>query len=191
MMDKCLVLSVNITAYSSLFSGVFDPSIFILSTIGTGLFSCSANSVNQLMEVPFDSQMNRTKNRVLVRGFLTPRHAAGFAVATAATGAYILGCHVNAIAMGLGFLNLVLYTSVYTPMKRVSVVNTWVGSIVGAVPPLIATDVTKAKRSFCVIRSTALSSTSCACSTYVICSGNLAFFHDFRERLEEFCGELF
>ena len=39
--------------------------------------------------------------------------------------------------MGLGLLNLGLYTGVYTPMKRLSVANTWVGSVVGAIPPLI------------------------------------------------------
>jgi protoheme IX farnesyltransferase len=44
---------------------------FILCSVGTGLVSCAANSINQFFEVPFDSQMARTKNRVLVRGFLT------------------------------------------------------------------------------------------------------------------------
>jgi protoheme IX farnesyltransferase len=44
---------------------------FVLCSMGTGLVSCAANSVNQFFEVPFDAQMARTKNRVLVRGFLT------------------------------------------------------------------------------------------------------------------------
>ena len=44
---------------------------------------------------------------------------------------------VNEVAALLSFLNLVLYTCVYTPLKRVSIVNTWVGSVVGAIPPLI------------------------------------------------------
>jgi len=46
----------------------FDPVILCLSTIGVGLTSASANAVNQTLEVPFDSQMNRTRNRVLVKG---------------------------------------------------------------------------------------------------------------------------
>ena len=41
------------------------------------------------------------------------------------------------MAAALSALNLVLYTCVYTPLKRVSIVNTWVGSVVGAIPPLI------------------------------------------------------
>ncbi|XP_032899939.1 protoheme IX farnesyltransferase, mitochondrial isoform X2 [Amblyraja radiata] len=46
----------------------FDLSCFLLATLGTGLASCAANSINQFFEVPFDSNMNRTKNRPLVRG---------------------------------------------------------------------------------------------------------------------------
>jgi len=44
---------------------------FILCCVGTGLVSCAANSVNQFFEVPFDSQMARTRHRALVRGLLT------------------------------------------------------------------------------------------------------------------------
>jgi len=49
----------------------FDLITFLLCSIGTGLVSGAANSINQYHEVPFDAQMSRTKNRVLVRGILT------------------------------------------------------------------------------------------------------------------------
>jgi protoheme IX farnesyltransferase len=61
--------------------------------------------------------MNRTKNRVLVRGHLSSLHAAMFAGATASAGIFVLLQHVNAAAAALGALNLVLYTCAYTPMK--------------------------------------------------------------------------
>lgn len=48
----------------------FDATTFLLCSLGTGLVSCSANSINQFFEVPFDAQMSRTKNRVLVTGLL-------------------------------------------------------------------------------------------------------------------------
>lgn len=48
----------------------FELSTFLLCSLGTGLVSGAANSINQFFEVPFDSQMSRTKNRVLVRGIL-------------------------------------------------------------------------------------------------------------------------
>jgi len=109
----------------------------LLACGGTAMASAAANSINQILEVPFDSQMSRTKNRVLVRGQLTPLHAATFAAVLAGTGTILLWNFVNPLTAMLSLGNLVLYTSVYTPMKRYSILNTWVGSIVGAVPPLI------------------------------------------------------
>ena len=81
--------------------------------------------------------MNRTKNRVLVKNKLSTRHALAFAICTGVGGSLILGAYVNSTAMYLGLANLVLYAGVYTPMKRVTIANTWVGSVVGALPPLI------------------------------------------------------
>jgi len=49
----------------------FDLTTFILCSAGTGMVSGAANSINQYHEVPFDAQMSRTKNRLLVRGILT------------------------------------------------------------------------------------------------------------------------
>jgi len=115
----------------------FDPVILAISTIGVGLSSASANAVNQTLEVPFDSQMNRTRNRVLVKGLLTPWHAMSFATVSGLSGALLLWNFVNLPSAILALFNLFLYTSVYTPMKRLSIWNTWVGSIVGAIPPVI------------------------------------------------------
>ncbi|XP_023298135.2 protoheme IX farnesyltransferase, mitochondrial isoform X1 [Lucilia cuprina] len=115
----------------------FDPASFLLCSLGTGLVSAAANSINQYHEVPFDSQMSRTKSRVLVTGQLTPLHAVGFAVVSAASGLSMLYFGVNGLTAALGLGNLFLYTSIYTPMKRMSILNTWVGSAVGAIPPLM------------------------------------------------------
>lgn len=49
----------------------FEWSTFLMCAVGTGLLSAAANSVNQFYEVPFDAQMSRTKNRVIVCGRLT------------------------------------------------------------------------------------------------------------------------
>jgi protoheme IX farnesyltransferase len=132
-----LLVCITASAGYGLAPGAFEPSAFILTTLGTAAFSAAANSVNQIMEVPFDSQMNRTKNRVLVRGNLSTLHAACFAAVMTGAGWGMLYSFVNPLAATLGLANLVLYTCVYTPMKRVSIVNTWIGSVVGAIPPLI------------------------------------------------------
>ncbi|XP_058476436.1 protoheme IX farnesyltransferase, mitochondrial [Solea solea] len=115
----------------------FDPFIFFVSTLGTGLASCCANSINQYFEVPFDSNMNRTKNRPLVRGQISPLHAVSFALACGVPGIALLTLAVNPLTGFLGALNIFLYTCCYTPLKRLSITNTWVGALVGAIPPIM------------------------------------------------------
>ncbi|XP_023672804.2 protoheme IX farnesyltransferase, mitochondrial [Paramormyrops kingsleyae] len=115
----------------------FDPSVFLLASLGTGLASCAANSINQYFEVPFDSNMNRTKNRPLVRGQISPLHAVAFAASCAVPGVGLLALAVNPLTGFLGALNIVLYTCCYTPLKRLSIANTWVGALVGAIPPIM------------------------------------------------------
>ena len=87
--------------------------------------------------MPYDSQMNRTKDRVLVRGNLTPFHAFGFATCSGLLGLTTLYFLANPLTAALGASSLLLYTAVYTPMKRLSALNTWIGSVVGAIPPLM------------------------------------------------------
>ncbi|XP_062331314.1 protoheme IX farnesyltransferase, mitochondrial isoform X1 [Osmerus eperlanus] len=115
----------------------FDPAMFFLASLGTGLASCTANSINQYFEVPFDSNMNRTKNRPLVRGQISPLHAVSFALACGVPGIALLTLAVNPLTGFLGGLNIFLYTCCYTPLKRLSISNTWVGAVVGAIPPVM------------------------------------------------------
>lgn len=105
-------------------------------TVGTALCSASANALNQTVESPYDAQMPRTRNRPLPSRSITPLHAASFAAATGLGGVGALAT-INPITAALGLANIVLYSGIYTPMKRISIVNTWAGSIVGAIPPLI------------------------------------------------------
>lgn len=115
----------------------FDWSCFLLTFAGTGLASCAANSINQFFEVPFDSNMNRTKNRPLVRGQISPLLAVSFATCCAVPGVALLTWGVNPLTGALGLFNIFLYTCCYTPLKRVSIANTWVGAVVGAIPPVM------------------------------------------------------
>uniref|UniRef100_A0A3Q3X8W8 Protoheme IX farnesyltransferase, mitochondrial n=1 Tax=Mola mola TaxID=94237 RepID=A0A3Q3X8W8_MOLML len=115
----------------------FDPIIFFVSSLGTGLASCTANSINQYFEVPFDSNMSRTKNRPLVRGQISPLHAVSFALACGIPGVALLTLAVNPLTGFLGALNIFLYTCCYTPLKRLSIANTWMGAVVGAIPPVM------------------------------------------------------
>ncbi|ROI81980.1 Protoheme IX farnesyltransferase, mitochondrial [Anabarilius grahami] len=88
-------------------------------------------------EVPFDSNMNRTKNRPLVRGQISPLHAVSYALACGIPGVTLLTLGANPLTGFLGALNIFLYTCCYTPLKRLSITNTWVGAVVGAIPPVM------------------------------------------------------
>ncbi|CAO2657600.1 Nn.00g037260.m01.CDS01 [Neocucurbitaria sp. VM-36] len=106
-------------------------------TSGTALCSASANAFNMLMEPKYDAQMSRTRNRPLVRKLISTRGAVVFAIACGLVGTGALYYGVNPTTAFLGATNIFLYAGVYTPMKRMSVLNTWVGAIVGGIPPLM------------------------------------------------------
>jgi len=55
--------------------GATDLKTMLFTTVGTTLCAASANTINQWMEAPFDAQMARTQNRVLVRRAISPLHA--------------------------------------------------------------------------------------------------------------------
>ena len=111
--------------------------VLLSTALGTALCSASANTLNQLQEVPYDAQMARTRTRPLVRRALSPSHAAAFAATTGLAGPALLWTMCNPTTALLGAANIALYAGPYTWMKRRTYWNTWVGAIVGAVPPLM------------------------------------------------------
>ncbi len=107
------------------------------TSLGTMLCSSAANALNQIYEVKNDAKMTRTAIRPLPAGRMSKAHALAFALVTGATGVYVLLDRVNGTTAALGGANIALYAMVYTPLKQISIVNTWVGAVVGAVPPLM------------------------------------------------------
>ncbi|KAB5578142.1 mitochondrial Protoheme IX farnesyltransferase [Coniochaeta sp. 2T2.1] len=114
-----------------------SPLTLLFLTTGTTLCSASANALNMLYEPKTDALMSRTRARPLVRKLVSTRAAVLFAATAAAAGIAALWTGVNPTVAGLGAANIVLYAGIYTPMKRVSWLNTWVGAIVGGIPPLM------------------------------------------------------
>ncbi|KAJ5543292.1 hypothetical protein N7535_005720 [Penicillium sp. DV-2018c] len=110
---------------------------FIYLTAGTFLSCCSANTLNMMFEPKYDALMSRTRNRPLVRGLVQRRGALLFAIGTAVTGLSLLYIGTNPTTTALSAANIVLYAFVYTPLKRISVINTWIGAVVGGIPPLM------------------------------------------------------
>lgn len=114
-----------------------DWKTFGWTSLGTMLCSSSANALNQLYEIANDARMTRTCIRPLPQKRMSRGHAAVFAMITGLSGVYILADKVNATTAWLGGGNIALYAMVYTPLKQISIINTWVGAVVGAIPPLM------------------------------------------------------
>jgi protoheme IX farnesyltransferase len=88
-------------------------------------------------EPKYDALMQRTRNRPLVRGLVSRHGALIFAVLSGIAGVGMLYMGTNPTVAGLSAANIILYGFVYTPMKRMHVINTWIGAIVGAIPPMM------------------------------------------------------
>lgn len=106
-------------------------------TVGTALCSGSANAINMGREPEYDSMMTRTRGRPVVRGAVTPNQAFTFAGITGTVGTAALYFGVNPTVALLGASNIALYGGLYTTLKRKHIINTWVGAVVGAIPPLM------------------------------------------------------
>lgn len=114
-----------------------SPLTLLFLTIGTTLCSASANALNMLYEPSTDAKMTRTRNRPLVRNLISKRSAVLFAILSGFVGTGALYFGVNPTVSGLGFANIVIYAGMYTPLKAVTVFNTWIGAVVGGIPPLM------------------------------------------------------
>ncbi|WP_406693755.1 heme o synthase [Singulisphaera sp. Ch08] len=117
--------------------GSSHPSTLLLTLLGTGMVASGASAWNQYLERSRDRLMKRTAGRPLPSGRLTPRAAALFGTLIALAGVAILVAATNLIAAGLALLTFVLYVCVYTPLKPLTTLNTAVGAIPGALPPVI------------------------------------------------------
>ncbi|KAF0740950.1 hypothetical protein Ae201684_003832 [Aphanomyces euteiches] len=117
--------------------GPISWTSFAALSVGTTLAAASANTFNQAWEIKTDAMMKRTMTRPLPRGAITQGHAVAFGAATAVTSTAILAAGCNPLTASLGLFNIGLYSLVYTPMKQTSEWNTWVGALVGAIPPVM------------------------------------------------------
>jgi protoheme IX farnesyltransferase len=109
----------------------------IMTLIGTVLLVAGANTFNQIMERDVDPLMERTHDRPLPRGTVSPELALVFAAALSCASLPLLFLGGNMLTGLLGFLALGSYVGVYTPMKRRSGAALFVGAIPGAIPPLM------------------------------------------------------
>ncbi|PQQ29961.1 heme o synthase [Photorhabdus hindustanensis] len=118
--------------------GVIDYPLFISTLLGVSLVVASGCVFNNYIDRDIDRIMERTKNRVLVKGLIDPKISLIYASILGIVGIVLLYAAANALAMQLAIIGFVVYVGVYSLyMKRKSVYGTLIGSLSGAAPPVI------------------------------------------------------
>ena len=136
-----VVLMMLITALvgSLLASKTLAPlSLIAFAMLGIGLCASSAAAINQIIDRKADANMNRTENRPIPQGEVSPINASIFAFILASLGAAILVIYVNTLTALLTLASLIGYAFVYTVyLKRATPQNIVIGGLAGAAPPLL------------------------------------------------------
>ncbi|MBT0724768.1 protoheme IX farnesyltransferase [Rosenbergiella sp. S61] len=118
--------------------GSIDFRLFFVSLIGVSLVVASGCVYNNVIDRDIDHKMERTKNRVLVKGLISTKVSLAYATLLGIAGFAVLYFGANPLAMWLAVMGFVVYVGVYSLyMKRNSVYGTLIGSLSGAAPPVI------------------------------------------------------
>ncbi len=105
--------------------------------LGGFLVTAAANGFNQIIEKDLDKLMHRTKLRPIPTGNLTVNQAFIICAIFGVIGTIMLWVFTNPLSGIIGFVSIILYALVYTPLKRVTPFSVFVGAIPGALPTLI------------------------------------------------------
>ncbi|MEP7220278.1 MAG: heme o synthase, partial [Bacteroidota bacterium] len=117
--------------------GPLDVMLLMHTLIGTFMVGGGCGALNMYVEREHDTLMRRTMNRPLPSGKLPPVEALVFGLLLTIGGTLYLWLMVNPLTAILGAVTVVSYVLFYTPMKRLSTLNTVIGGIPGALPPVM------------------------------------------------------
>jgi heme o synthase len=137
---RIAVLVLFTVAIGAMLASPDVPDLLLLvnTLAGTALVAAGASALNQLLERHTDARMRRTENRPLPAGRLQPWEVLAFGVALSALGLVWLGVTGrHPLALAVAAFTLVSYVLVYTPLKRRTTLNTLIGAVPGALPPVI------------------------------------------------------
>lgn len=132
-----LVLLTTLVGFYIGSRGSINYALMLHALFGTALLACGAAALNQLWEREHDARMRRTETRPLPAGRLQPDTVLILGTTISIAGLIYLAMLVNLLTSLLGGVTLVTYLFVYTPLKRITWLNTAVGAIPGALPPLM------------------------------------------------------
>ena len=116
--------------------GKINSNQFALTIIGTFLLAGGAGAINHFVEKDLDKLMDRTQSRPIPAGIISGKNALFFGVSITIIGFIILAASVNHLTAILGLLTVLLYIFIYTPLKKITWLNTTIGAIPGAMPAL-------------------------------------------------------
>ncbi len=114
-----------------------DLAHILEATLWITLSAAAASVFNQVFERDVDQRMERTRSRPLPAGRVSLGTAVWFGFALTAAATVGLALRFNVLSALLALATLFLYVCVYTPLKRASTLNTVVGALPGAAPPLL------------------------------------------------------
>ena len=132
-----LVLLTTLVGFHLGVRGAPDYWLMLHTVLGTALVACGAAALNQLLEREYDALMRRTADRPLPSGRMQPETVLIFGGVCSMAGLLYLAFAVNLLTSLLGAITLASYIFIYTPLKRVTWLNTAVGAIPGALPPVM------------------------------------------------------
>ena len=116
--------------------GIHAPLLFCCLLVGTGLTTCGSSVLNHYLERDVDGLMKRTRNRPLPTGRVKPGTALSMGFVLVLSGVFFLLFTAGLLTAFLALLSAFLYVVVYTPMKRQNWLNTSLGAVPGALPPV-------------------------------------------------------
>ena len=132
-----LVLLTTLVGFYLGWRGAMNFTLMFNTLAGTALVAAGASALNQLLEREYDAKMRRTQDRPLPSGRLQPTTVMIFGGVSSVAGLVYLAFAVNLLTSVLGAVTLVSYLFIYTPLKRVTWLNTAIGAVPGALPPLM------------------------------------------------------
>jgi protoheme IX farnesyltransferase len=122
----------------SLRSGISPFNVGIVKALfGIAVVTCGASALNQALERGTDRLMLRTRNRPMAAGRISLAHGLIVGFLGVFLGSLYLARATNPLTGTLTLITAVAYVAIYTPLKRVSTINTFIGAFPGALPPLI------------------------------------------------------
>ncbi len=135
-----LTALVLVTTAVGFYLGADAPinySALLRAFLGTASAAAGAAALNQWWEWQLDALMHRTKSRPVQGGRMHPVTALVIGAILSIGGVIYLWFACNVLTAILAAVTVAIYIFAYTPLKRISTVNTLVGAVPGALPPMI------------------------------------------------------